>query len=90
MSGLSGSRTRWRVRPETHPDATHGWWGKDDSVIDIVARLTEVSEKGAPAHRESARLLIAALSEDATDVVSLRHAELLLDAYLHDPYLTRY
>lgn len=56
---------------------------------DIMSRLREVSTKGDPAHQEQARLLIAALDDDPQDAAAMRSAELLIDAYLNDPYLTR-
>lgn len=56
---------------------------------DIMSRLREVSTKGDAAHQEQARLLIAALHEDPQDAAAVRGAELLIDAYLNDPYLTR-
>jgi len=56
---------------------------------DLMARLREISAKGDPAHQEQARLLIAALKVDAQDDAAAQSAALLINAYLHDPYLTR-
>ena len=60
-----------------------------DPMADIDIRLREISAKGDPAHREQALLLIETLHEDPQDAQAHRAAELLVDAYLHDPYLTR-
>lgn len=56
---------------------------------DIMSRLREVSAKGDPAHQEKARVLLASLDDDPHDKAAVRGAELLIDAYLNDPYLTR-
>ena len=59
-------------------------------MADTAIRLREITAKGEPAHRERALLLLEALHDDPQDAHAQRAAELLIDAYLNDPYLTRY
>ena len=54
-----------------------------------LTRLREVREKGAPAQARRAVELIAALEFDSADSPSMTEADELIEAYLHDPYLTR-
>lgn len=51
--------------------------------------LREVAERGDPAQRLHAHLLIETLAALPDDVAGDRAATLLVDAYLNDPYLTR-
>ena len=44
---------------------------------------------GAPAQAQRAGELITALHKDAEDFQSATEADELIEAYLHDPYLTR-
>ena len=52
-------------------------------------RLREVVERGDAAQQAHARGLLDALATPPESTSALRHAELLVDAYLNDPYLTR-
>lgn len=52
-------------------------------------RLREVQDKGATAQAQRARGLIAALERNAADPQSEAEADALIEAYLHDPYLTK-
>lgn len=54
-----------------------------------LAHLREIQDKGAPAQAERARELIAILEVDADDRASVSEADALIEAYLHDPYLTK-
>jgi hypothetical protein len=54
-----------------------------------MSRLREISAKGEPAHQEHARRLIAMMATDPAATSTQHEAELLIDAYLNDPYLTR-
>jgi mannose/cellobiose epimerase-like protein (N-acyl-D-glucosamine 2-epimerase family) len=52
--------------------------------------LQEIIDRGQPAHAAEAARLLARLATDPDDAQSLADAAALVDAYLHDPYLTRY
>ena len=54
-----------------------------------LAALHEVRDKGAPAQAARARELLQALDEDADDPQAPADADALIEAYLHDPYLTK-
>jgi len=54
-----------------------------------LAQLREVQDKGAPAQAQRAGELLAVLDMDAADPESIVEADALIDAYLHDPYLTK-
>ncbi len=54
--------------------------------MDIRAALSEVVQSGAPAQQELAQRLLAT---DLTDAETVRTATELIDAFQHDPYLTR-
>lgn len=54
-----------------------------------LAALHEVRDKGARAQAERARELLQALDEDADDPQARADADALIEAYLHDPYLTK-
>ena len=54
-----------------------------------LTHLHEVREKGAPAQARRAGELLAALESDPDDAPSMTEADELIEAYLHDPYLTR-
>ena len=54
-----------------------------------LARLQEVRDKGASAQARRARELITILEVDADDRASASEADALIEAYLHDPYLTK-
>ncbi len=62
-------------------------------MSDLIAALQQVIESGQPAHAARARELVAALSagpgEPGSPPETTAAAHELLDAYLHDPYLTR-
>ena len=55
----------------------------------LQERLTEVIERGAPAQRDEARRLKSLLDADPGNVEALSAAGLLIDAYVHDPYLDK-
>jgi mannose/cellobiose epimerase-like protein (N-acyl-D-glucosamine 2-epimerase family) len=52
--------------------------------------LQELVDRGQPAHAAEAARLLARLAADPDDAQALGDAADLVDAYLHDPYLTRY
>jgi mannose/cellobiose epimerase-like protein (N-acyl-D-glucosamine 2-epimerase family) len=52
-------------------------------------RLTEVAERGQPAHAAEAARLIERLAADPDDAQARAAAAALVDAYLNDPYLIR-
>jgi phage gp36-like protein len=52
--------------------------------------LQELVDHGQPAHAAAAARLLARLAADPDDAEALADAAALVDAYLHDPYLTRY
>lgn len=54
-----------------------------------LARLREVQDKGARAQAQRAVELLQLLEVDAENPVVIAEADALLDAYLHDPYLTK-
>jgi len=56
--------------------------------VELRDRLTEVAERGAPAQAERAHALLTQLT-DGDDATVEHEARELIDAYLHDPYLTR-
>jgi hypothetical protein len=58
-------------------------------VTDLTTRLQEVLECGDPAQREQAGRLLTTLAADPQNPGARRDAELLADAYLNDPHLTR-
>jgi len=51
--------------------------------------LQHIAERGAPAQATHARALLDALSRAPRSAELQRSAEALIEAYLHDPYLTR-
>ena len=57
--------------------------------MDRVARLEEVKAKGATAQSQMAAQLIFRLESGDHDRDALVEADALIEAYLHDPYLTR-
>jgi hypothetical protein len=56
----------------------------------VRGRLDEIVEKGAPALAREARLLSDQWTARPGDGAVAERAALLFDAYLNDPYLTRY
>jgi hypothetical protein len=54
--------------------------------VDIRAALAQVAESGASAQQELAQQLLAT---DLADAETVRTATELIDAFQHDPYLTR-
>ena len=52
--------------------------------------LQEIVDRGQPAHAVEAARLLARLAADPSDARAMSDAAALVDAYLHDPYLTRY
>lgn len=63
------------------------------AVSELIASLRQVVDAGQPAHATRARELVdelsAALASGESRLASATAAHELLDAYLHDPYLTR-
>ena len=57
--------------------------------MDRLAALLEVRENGAQAQAERANQLLAVLQVDALDPAATTEADALIEAYLHDPYLTK-
>lgn len=57
--------------------------------MDARARLQEVIDRGGPGQAEHARTLMDRLATGTNPELE-RQIALLHDAYLHDPYLTRY
>lgn len=55
----------------------------------LAQRLTEVAERGAPAQQAHARALLARLDDGPATPDLAAEAELLIDAFQHDPYLWR-
>jgi hypothetical protein len=56
----------------------------------VQRALQEIVDRGQPAHAAEASALLARLAADPVDAAALADADALVDAYLHDPYLTRY
>lgn len=56
---------------------------------DLMSQLREVQGSDRPAHATRAGELLAVLSATPDDSGTLQAARLLIDAYLHDPHLTR-
>lgn len=54
-----------------------------------LAQLQEVYDKGAPAQAKRAQELLTALKDDPQNESSVFEADALIEAYLHDPYLTK-
>ena len=63
------------------------------AVNELIASLQQVVTAGQPAHVTRARELVdelsTALASGDSGLTSATAAHELLDAYLHDPYLTR-
>ena len=57
--------------------------------MELRDRLAEVATKGAPAQSQRATSLLEKLNETGLDHPSKAEAQQLIDAYLHDPYLTK-
>lgn len=57
--------------------------------MELRDRLNEVEAKGAPAQATRAAELLAQLTRHPDDQSALDEADALIDAYLHDPYLTK-
>jgi hypothetical protein len=57
--------------------------------VELRDRLDDVAANGAPAQAEHARELLSKFHDNATDADIEQQARELIDAYLHDPYLTR-
>jgi hypothetical protein len=57
--------------------------------MDARDQLTEIIEKGAPAQAAKARELLDRIAGDPTDSSAIAEIDALVDAYLHDPYLTK-
>ena len=51
--------------------------------------LDDVVERGGPAQQAAARLIMAAVEAQGQTAELVGAAEALIDAYLHDPHLTR-
>jgi len=57
--------------------------------MELRDRLAEVAAKGAPAQSHRATALLEKLQASGLDHSSQAEARQLIDAYLHDPYLTK-
>lgn len=57
--------------------------------MDRLARLEEVKALGAAAQSQRAGELIGRLESDDLDPDAILEADALIEAYLHDPYLTK-
>jgi len=57
--------------------------------MDRLARLEEVKAMGAAAQSQRAGELICRLESDDLDPDAIMEADALIEAYLHDPYLTK-
>jgi hypothetical protein len=55
----------------------------------VLEELAQVIAHGAPAQRAEAQRLLATLVDRPRDTAALDAARLLVDAYIHDPYLER-
>lgn len=73
------STDAWNAAPELDP-----------ALAALAAHLTAVAERGQPAYAAEAARLRAAVVADPHDLVARAAAEALVDAVLHDPYLTRF
>lgn len=70
-----------------------GWAGLPDFIpMDSTQRLEEVARSGGPAQAAHARRLLDRLDLCGEQIPQDLHEEvaLLYDAFLHDPYLTKY
>jgi hypothetical protein len=56
----------------------------------VDAQLREIIDRGQPAHAAEAARLRSLLDRSPDDPAALAAAAALVEAYLHDPYLTRY
>jgi hypothetical protein len=54
------------------------------------ALLHQIIEHGQPAAAAQAKQLLSRIEADPDDADARADAEALVDAYLHDPHLTRY
>jgi len=57
--------------------------------MDVRSQLSQVIERGAPAQADMATALLERLSADPNEPTALVQAQNLIDAFLHDPYLTK-
>ena len=57
--------------------------------MDRLARLEEVKALGAAAQSQRAAELIGRFESDDQDSDAIIEADALIEAYLHDPYLTK-
>jgi hypothetical protein len=58
--------------------------------VELRDRLDDVAANGAPAQAKHARELLNRFHDNTADADTEQQARELIDAYLHDPYLTRY
>jgi hypothetical protein len=58
-------------------------------IMVMLSLLQHVIDHGAPAQAARAREIAAALTRDPDSAELRRAARELIDAFLHDPYLTR-
>lgn len=57
--------------------------------MELRDRLAEVESQGAPAQSSRATELLSRIAADPNDQSAQLEASVLIDAYLHDPYLTK-
>lgn len=69
----------WNTAPEPDPE-----------LAILAAHLTAIAERGQPAYAAEAARLRAALVSAPADLSAREAAGALVDAVLHDPYLTRF
>lgn len=55
----------------------------------MITGLDEVVGRGGPAQQAAARLIMAAVEAQGQTPELVGAAQALVDAYLHDPHLTR-
>lgn len=73
------SAPTWNPAPELDP-----------ALATLAAHLTAIAERGQPAYAAEAARLRAAVVSAPADVAARAAAAALVDAVLHDPYLTRF
>jgi hypothetical protein len=57
--------------------------------MDLRARLVEIADRGGSAQAEQACKLLESLDDQPAPEVVTAKANDLIEAYLHDPYLTK-
>jgi hypothetical protein len=73
------SASTWNPAPELDPE-----------LATLAAHLTAIAERGQPAYAAEAARLRAMVVAAPADAAARAAAVALVDAVLHDPYLTRF